>query len=541
MPTELILSNPASNTSVFASTGSSGKFGDPIIVRIGRREFYLGNPPGVKQTFFINAAEREQLIGGAKRGAKSVSLCQKLALMGITFPGNRLGLFRQDLTDLRESTLVTWDKIIPAELVLDHHQTHRLIYLRTNGKPSVLHYGGLGDIHNVESAKGWEYGEFAVDEPSECAWDTIKMLLAQLCWTLPDGSRPPYMALFGSNPEPGWVEERFRPLIAPTEDDPGLWHVSNGRQVFIKMLPSDNPYLPPDWEQEQEIDAPKEWVDKYLRGSWKVSVGQVYKEFDEKTHCVEDLSTDYLYSLKLVASIDVATTGVNCMVIEGIDPDNNTISLYEYYAKDKLWSFHAEGMKRIMEQACMECGKEQIVFTASKQPDVAKWFYGFEYVLIDPSSQNKTLQNKTEMYSIQDEYRRNGIPTMQAYNALEAGINLVKEYLHVKKHHRNPFTGEFVSPSTFIRRSTCPNLVREIRDWKVTFTPTGAKKYVGTDHAIDNKRYIIASRPEPPKRTEADLVALDSVTRKMVSTHEAWGKKFDGLGENSNQWFGAQL
>jgi hypothetical protein len=528
---------------VFSASGPRPK-SPPLIVTLGNKSYEIGRPPSEQQTAFINASEPEQLYGGAKRGGKSISICIKLFLLAINFPGNRLGLFRQDLTDLRESTLVSWEKVVPKDFILRHHKTERYYLIRTMGEPSYVHYSGLGGTDDdSESAKGKEYGAFAIDEPSEVDPETYRMLRAQLCWTLPDGRRPPYMALLGSNPEPGWLEERFRSLIEPTEDNDDLKVTSNGQQIFIKSLPCDNPYLPPNWEKDQEYNAPTEWVKKYLRGSWKVSSGQVFKEFDERIHCIDMPPPSYLRNLLLVASIDHASTGITDMLIEGIDPDGNTVSLLEYREKDRLISAHAQAMDMLMKEAIVMCDKQQQVDIAHKDPGVLPSTYAFEYILIDPSTEAKTNQSAVGLYSNLDEYRRNGIPALPAYNALEVGINLVKEYLHPKALHVNPFTGERNSPSTFIVRDRCPGLVRDIIGLKRTITDRGAVRYVGVDHGLDNKRYILMSRPKPPDRTDADMLKLDSVSQQQVRMHERWGQKFDrGTGKHeSNTWWGDKI
>jgi hypothetical protein len=527
-------------SSVYEAAGGSGEFGTPLIVMVGKREYHIGSPPTEQQTAFIMAAEREQLFGGAKRGGKTFSICAKILLLAINFPGNRLAFFRQDLTDLRESILVTWEKIVPRELILEHHQTHRYYKIRTNGEPSYVHYSGLGGSgEDSEGAKGKEYGAFAIDEPTQVDPETYRMLRAQLCWVLPDGTRPPYMAMLGSNPEPGWVEERFRSLIEPTEDDPCLRIVRNEQQAFFKSLPRDNPYLPPNWLDDAQYNASKEWVEKYLNGSWKVSTGQVFKEFDERIHCIEMPGKDYLRSLQLVASIDHASTGTTDMVIEGIDPDGNTVSLLEYREKNRLISEHAKAMAAMMDEAVALCGKTAIVNVAKKDEGVVPSFYAFEYILIDPSTQAKTNQSASELYSNLDEYRRNGIPAIPAYNALEAGINLVAEYLHPKPLHVNPFTGSRGSPSTFIVKSRCPGLVRDIIGLKKTISERGLPRYVGEDHGLDNKRYVLMSRPKPPERTVSDFQKLDSISQLSIRQHEKWGKKFDaGFKQDSNRWFG---
>lgn len=471
----------------------------------------------------------------------------KAILLSLAYPGNRGGMFRQDLTDLRDSLLVTFMQVCPPELIIDHHQTFKQILIDTGTRhPSVILYGGLGDAHDIESAKGKEFGWFAVDEPSEVDPEAVRMLEAQLCWKLPDGSFPPYMILMASNPEPGWVEEEFRQLIESSSDAHPL--VTDGRKTFIRALPKDNPYLPPGWEDGMRLDAPLAWTKKYLEGSWEVSEGQVFKEFDRSVHCVARPPADFLATLKLVASIDHASTGVTCMAIDGIDRDGNVFALGEYYQKNKLISEHAQGMFRLMDKWIDLCGKRQMVIDAKVEYGIDPRCAAFEYILIDPSTQQKTQQRGAELSSIQDEYRRVGLITQAAFNTLEAGVNLMAEYIHVKAPHINPMTLERGSPSFFILRDENPNGIREMIGWRKIPAGTGrpgdpvTTKYVGPDHWLDNQRYIIMSRPEPPRVTAGDLVATgnplqDSITRRAIRDMMKFDARFKPTDKAANQWF----
>ena len=501
----------------------------------------LNYSPSQRQLMFLHAAEKEQLYGGAKRGGKSVAISMKAILLSVMYPGNRGGLFRQDLTDLRDSLLVTFFQVCPSELIIDHHQTHKQILIDTGSKPSVILYGGLGDIHDVESAKGKEFGWFAIDEPSEIDPEAYRMLLAQLCWKLPDGSFPPYMAMLGSNPEPGWVEEKYRALIEQTSDTRPT--ATTGRTIFIRALPRDNPGLPPNWETDLRVDAPDAWKKKYRDGSWEVSEGQVYKEFDKAIHIVDCPPPAFLSTLKLVASIDHATTGVTCMAIDGIDPDGNVFALSSYYQRNRLISEHARDMIALANKWVDKCGRRAIVEskkgTDRQMNDV---FHAFEYVLIDPSTQSKTQVKQNEITSIQDEYRRLGVPTQLAWNALEAGVNLMSEYIHIKPSHIHPLTNVRGSPSFFIVRGENDDGVREAIGWRKTISDNGTPKYVGADHWLDNQRYIVMSRPEPPRITTGDLRATgdptaDSINRVAMRDMMSFDRKFKTPGTESGQWF----
>lgn len=501
----------------------------------------LNYVPSQRQLMFLHAIEKEQLYGGAKRGGKSVALSMKGILLSVMYPGNRGAFFRQDLTDLRDSLLVTFFQVCPSELILDHHQTYKQILIDTGSKPSVILYGGLGDIHDVESAKGKEFGWFAIDEPSEIDPEAYRMLLAQLCWKLPDGSFPPYMAMLGSNPEPGWVEEKYRALIEQTNDLRPT--ASTGRTIFIRALPRDNPGLPPNWETDLRIDAPEAWKKKYLDGSWEVSEGQVFKEFDKAVHVIDCPPPAYLSQLKLVASIDHATTGVTCMAVDGIDPDGNIIALGEYYERNRLISEHAASMFQLMNKWVDKCGKRALV-ESKRDTDktIRDVCHAFEYILIDPSTQAKTQVKQNELSSVQDEYRRLGLPTQQAWNAVEAGVNLLSEYIHVKPTHIHPLKGTRGSPSFFLVRGENENGVREFIQWRKTITDGGSIKYVGADHYIDNQRYIAMSRPEPPRITTGDLRATgdpmaDTMLRVQTRDMLKFDRRFKPTNANEGTWF----
>lgn len=515
------------------------RVGPPLTVTVDGTVHHIGKPPSVKQWAFINRDEMEQLYGGSKSGGKTRAECAKLILMNILFPGNQTGLFRKDLTDLKGSTLVTFELMCPKSLIIQHHRTDHYYLLRTvdPDHPSRMWYGGLGEAVDFESAKGKEYGAFAIDEPSEIEMQVYLQMLGQLRWTLPDGSRPPYQAILGSNPEPGWLEDHFGHLIAPADEDTPI--ITDGQRVYIMALPKDNPYLPPNWEAilRNQADIPQAWIDKYIGGSWKASEGLVFKELDDRVHYIDCPPPQLLQRLTLVASLDHATTGVTCLAVDGVDPDGNIFALGSYYAKNKLVSAHAQGMRDLLDYWVRACGKEELARAAAKYDSTVHWSVsGYEYILIDPSTQNKTLQSKNELTSYQDLYAREGIPTVPAWNAVEAGVTLMEEYIHIKPSHVHPLTGKLGSPSFFIVRATNQDGIKEIERWKRTITINRTTKFVGADHWIDDQRYIIMSRPEPPRFTATDMNMLDTHSRKAQTAFERWSASF-GKAPGENQWF----
>jgi hypothetical protein len=519
----------------------------------GETFVHLGKPPSETQLAFVNACEKEELFGGAKRGGKTVAGSQKAILMSTAFPGNKGYILRQDLTDLKESTLETFLKILPPELMLDHNHTERRILIKTAGVPSKIIYSGLSDETEEESSKGKEAGWIWIDEPSEIRQSTYLMYLSQLCWELPpcgcpymdrrskrcqqhprNGNFPPFQAWLTSNPEAGWVEDRFSDLIEQASDARKV--VSDGKRVFIRSLPKDNLYLPPGWEESlRDGNTPEIWVKKYLDGVWGSVEGQVFKEYDERFHNLSLPPVDYLKTLSLIGCLDHATTGVTNFSIDGIDPDGNIIALASYYQSNRRVSEHAAEIKRLTTEWTIRCGKCDDKYPGKNFGQHPALDF-FEYILIDPSTQAKTQMANNELTSIQDLYYREGIPTLAAHNTLEAGIDVFHEYLHIKPTHIHPLTNTRPSPSFFVLPQFNRDGLKELRGWKCIMGDRGQRKYVGPDHWLDCQRYIMMSRPEPPRFTRKDILFMDTHSQKAQKAMSGFDKKF-GAQPGGGQWF----
>lgn len=447
--------------------------------------------PHPQQIKFMNAAEREQLFGGAKRGGKSVALCQKIIALSIAFPGNRGLLCRQNLTDLKDSTLVTFFQVCPSSLIARHHLGDRMITF-TNG--SYFIYRGVGDEDELEKVKGIDLGWLAIDEPSEIEESTYLMLIAQFNWRLPDGSRPAYMSLLACNPEPGWVKKRFVDVQRPD-------------RIFIPSLAKDNPGLPSDYIDYLRANFPEEWVIKYVDGSWEISEGMVYKEFSREINVLHTMPS--LKGMHIYGSLDPAPASITGKVDLAIDYDYNHYVIWEYYRSERMLRDHA---REIM--------------------DRISWYkvngYQYDYTLIDPASSQRTnvKSDDNRLQSIRELYQEEGLFTIPAWNALEGGIERVKWLIHSDPHHAHPITGVLGAPRLYVL-SPCSNTIDEFLGWQRRLQSNGQIEYKGADHAIDNVRYIINSRPKPPIMSGMDEMNLSPLTRHAARSHKSWSEKWD--------------
>ena len=488
--------------------------------------------PSDRQVEFFKCGAREQLYGGSKRGGKTVAGCAKAIYLSYLFPGNRGFILRNAFTDLRESTLTTFFSLCPRELILQHNKTehHILVRSRDENHPSMIVYAGLGEESEFspkakEKAKSKDSGWFWIDEPSEVNFDAFRMMFAQLCWFLPDGTRPPYMALLTSNPEPGWVYDRY---IDETSES----YIMGRKDVdsaFIASLPRDNPGLPPNWESDLRSTMDEEWVKRYLDGSWEIHEGKVFQELSDRFHNLDNFldPTDgmkwalFCESLNHYGSLDHASTGITAYVRAGINASEDLFAIGEHYKEGWTIDEHARAIDAL----------------DSLYPKL-------KYRLIDPSTESKTLQNGREMYSVLDAYMNAGkrygdYPSISAIPAARAnisvGIDRLKQLLHVNLMHRHPFTGEMGSPRLFVSKSRCPMLWKEMHGLKKTYTAAGVIEFTGRDHAIDDIRYIAMSRPGAPAQKEKDVDALPPQDQLIVRSHDKWASQWSKTDDNN--WF----
>jgi hypothetical protein len=480
--------------------------------------------PSERQSQFFNCSAKEQLYGGSKRGGKTVAGCAKAIYLSVRYPGNRGFILRNAFTDLRVSTLTTFFLLCPPELIISHNKADHEIKIRTNDSkhPSTIIYAGIGEESEdspraKEKAKSKDSGWFWIDEPSEVSFDAYRMMLAQLCWYLPDGTRPPYMALLTSNPEPGWVKDRF---VDSSHTD---YVIGKADAEWIPSLPADNPGLPPDWERDMRGSMDADWVRRYMDGSWDLHEGMVFTELSDELHNLDRFInpndarawSDFIGGFRHLSSLDHATTGITAYLRTGVDTSENLCAFEEYYQPDRLISEHATSIKSLDDRY--------------PKPD---------YRLIDPSTEAKTLQGKHEMYSVQDAYAREGVIAIAAHRAeIHVGIDLIKELLHWNPVHIHPFLNQRGGPRLFISKSRCPNLWREMIGLKKVAKKDGTIEYQGKDHLVDDLRYIAMSRPQKAAQSKVDISRLPQQDQLAIRTHDSWSKKWDReANRNSGSW-----
>ena len=201
------------------------------------------------------------MYGGALGGGKSVFLCTEGIQLSLDYPGNVGFLGRWESTTFNRTTLVTLLTFLPEGLIYKHSTYEHYISL-ING--SLIYYGGLKPTQKsapIDKFKSMNLGWFALDECTEIPDEDIFLILSsRLRLPLPGIH---YRGLLASNPERGWVRNRFIKNSYPDHR-------------FIPAIAKDNPHLPSDYVDKLLEIFPVEWVEKYLNGDWDFAIEDYY-------------------------------------------------------------------------------------------------------------------------------------------------------------------------------------------------------------------------------------------------------------------------
>ncbi|MEG1804353.1 MAG: terminase family protein [Clostridia bacterium] len=261
-----------------------------------------------------------------------------------------------------------------------------------------------------------------------------------------------------------WVYEE---IFLNSSDDKEVWSQT--------MEWADNPYLNKDETAYYTQTLSEESLKTRRYGQFFTGSGLVYSEFDPNIHVIKPFAVPYIWYDKL--SIDPGLNNPLSCHWYAVDGDGVVYVIAEHYEAKKDVSYHAEVIKKISNQLGWQTDKGKIC------------------ALIDSAANQHTLASNK---SVAELFWEQGIAVSTNVNKdLFSGINRVKGAL-------KPLEGK---PKLYIFEN-CVNLIKEMRGywWGSNDRP---KKV--DDHALDELRYYISSRPEPytPKLEEQSLIAKD--------------------------------
>jgi len=248
------------------------------------------------------------LYGGAMGGGKSCWLVNTAIDQCQRYPGIVGHLFRHERMEFMKTTYVELEKWLPTSLVASHnHQLGKIVF--TN--KSVLYYGGLGDDQRaITRLKSLQLGFYGIDQIEETTEDHFYMLATRLRLPPIPGVKFKFKGYSTANPMDNWVKIRWIKQDLKKHD-------------FIQALPSDNPYLPEDYEDEQFDLLPEELAEAWMRGNWDV---------------ISDANVIFPYKQVLEAMLRESKT-MEKVTAMGVDVawEGNDESVFAFKKGNKFW------------------------------------------------------------------------------------------------------------------------------------------------------------------------------------------------------------
>ena len=250
-----------------------------------------------------------------------------------------------------------------------------------------------------------------------------------------------------------WV---YEVIFKNQKNDPELWH--------IHMEWADNPYLKADEIERMTKLLDSDELDSRRYGKFSGLGGLIYKEFDIQKHVIEPFCVPHEWYDNI--SIDPGLNNPLSAHWYAVDYDGNVYVIAEHYLAGKDVKYHSDRIKQI---------SLSLGWHTSKSGNLS--------ALIDSAAAAKTLSGTK---SVSELFYDEGINVNHKVNKdVFSGISRVKYYL----------TCDNGKPRLYIF-SHCVNMIKEFLSyrWDVGDMP---KKEL--DHALDELRYYIMSRPEPPE------------------------------------------
>jgi phage terminase large subunit len=404
------------------------------------------------------------LFGGFGNGKTSAAIVR--AMKESAIPHNLGVVARQELDDLEKSVLMDFFEMMPS-LETGYNKNKHVLTLPNGSK---IMFVGLKDL---KIAKNINLGWFWLEQAEEI--------------------------------EPGghdWIWELFvKPHLPENQDDDG-----KAKDFYMIEAPTkSNPHLPEDYEENLKSIYTDVWYKRFVEGSWDVFEGQIFKMWSRNIHAIRPFEIPEGWPI--YESIDHGVTNPTSVHWYTLDWDGFVYAIAEYYKGNALISEHVKNIRAMRK------------WIAANLITPRSEYLKVKATYIDPACEAKTMQKGNIKYSVIDEYRQHNLdirgvlkPEEIMYiqpaprEGLNAGLLRLGEYLAIDDRLINPITKKMGSPRAFVT-TNCPMLIDEIP--KQRWVQGTISKYTGKNqqekpldadnHAVDDMKYFILTRPTPNK------------------------------------------
>lgn len=250
---------------------------------------------------------------------------------------------------------------------------------------------------------------------------------------------------------------------------------NNDAEVWCEQIEwADNPFLSAEEVESMTKTMSAEELEARRYGKFMATSGLVYSEFDENVHVIEPFIVPPDWQDNI--SIDPGLHNPLSAHFYAVDYDGNVFVVAEHFESEKTVFYHAERIKEI----ATRLGWKRDSF-------------GNLMALIDPAANQKNLSSEK---SVSELFCENGISVSTKVNKdMFSGIATVKSYLR--------------SADGRVRLYIFKNCVNLIREFKSYWWGDGDNPVKKDDHALDELRYYLMTKPRHIQKVEKSEVQKD--------------------------------
>ena len=265
-----------------------------------------------------------------------------------------------------------------------------------------------------------------------------------------------------------WVYDE---IYMNKRNNPEVWSVT--------MEWADNPYLDPEEIELLTNAFDKESVESRRYGKFGDEGGLVYPEFDESVHVVDPFPIPPEWQDNI--SIDPGLHNPLSCHFYAVDYDGNVYVVAEHYESGRDIDHHAECIKEIADRLGWH-----------------RDLKGRLKCIIDSAANQRTLSS---LKSVSDLFYEKGILCDTSVDKdLWSGIAAVKSWFRER-------------PPRIVIFRNCVNMIREIKGY---YWGKGDQPKKEDDHAMDELRYYLMSKPRPHKSAEEKETIQAKYKNKLI-------------------------
>ena len=438
-----------------------------------------------QKAFFMDRKSPTIGGGGGYNSGKSYAMIGKIHMALETFAGSRAIIGRKTYSALEKSVVPTYQDIVwrrnggswngpTVKKFTDltaHYTNGSTLWFTTFDEvtkvrgPNIA-YAGISQAEEVAY-------EFFTELKGRCRqWnpETIKEFVAKHGERLKAqfGFVPiPFNQLICEfNPAPNWVRKEF------------IFNEAGANKFYDIPSIENKKYHAEGWIEDLRRSYSVENFNRFINGSWDVFGGMVYPEFDiEELHGIPTLVIPPHWPR--IIGWDHGYRNPTAIEVGAVDEMGNLVWYKEHYRDNMTVKQNAECFKVLARGDKFPIGSSDKLL-----------------VFMDYGVKGQYDQDGKTIW---DEYSENGIYGLNPDKDVNAGINMVKQYLKADPGRRyppwHPRAGQFGSPKMFWVRGACPNFVNEMQTYQWEEKAEGRelnyqekpKKF--NDHAVDAGRY----------------------------------------------------